>query len=97
MRVLSYLALSFASLAAEPSMQTRVFQLPVELIGGDTFKQLNELHPANPIGCQEPPPAFRPTNPEGLPGPAALRQSAKAVLLNEGIPFPTGARAEFNP
>jgi hypothetical protein len=97
MRVLSYLALSFASLAAEPSMQTRVFQLPVELIGGDTFKRLNELPAADPIGFHKPPPAFQPTNPEELAGPAALRQSAKAVLLNEGIPFPSGARAEFNP
>lgn len=97
MRLLFYFALSFASLATEPGMQTRVFQPSLELIGGDTFKRLNTTPEVNPIGFRPSPPAFQPVNPDELPGPAALRQSAKAVLLNEGIPFPAGARAEFNP
>lgn len=97
MRLLIYLVFSLSAVAAELPMKTRVFRVPVELIGGQTFKRPIDLPDVHPVGFREPLQVFEPVSPEDLPGPPALRQSAKAVLVNEGIPFPAGARAEFNP
>lgn len=94
MRALWLIALPLSAIAADEPMQTRVFPVKVELFGGHTFVRPND---PLPVGYRDPTPVFHAIGPKDLPGPPALRQSARAVLANEGITFPPGASAAFNP
>lgn len=98
MRALCCFVLFATSVSAQKDgMHTQTFPLKKELIGGDTFVRPNQLEQLNPIGFQNPRTPFEGIDPDEAVGTTAPRQTAKAVLLNEGIPFPPGATAEFNP
>lgn len=91
------LLFSLSAFAGDGDMQTRVFPLKMELIGGHTFVRPDE-EPPSFMGLRETLPLFEAVNPDQVGGSAvAMRHSAKAVLLNEGIPFPPGASASFHP
>lgn len=92
-----FLLLTTSVFAGVDGMQTRVFPLKCELIGGLTFvrPQLNRFD--SPLGFRQPRPPFVANEPLDEGGPVALRQTAKAVLMNEGIPFPPGASASYHP
>lgn len=83
--------------ADENGMQTRSFTLKNELIGGHTFVRPKQNLPLSPMGFQTPIEPFVANIPDDKNSPLALRQTATAVLLNEGIPFPPGAKATFHP
>lgn len=78
-------------------MQTRVFSLMTEWVGGYTFVREEQIEPVFPMGFEVPRTPFAAIDPDVEGGPVAIRQAAKAVLLNAGIPFPPGASASFHP
>lgn len=91
------LLLATSTLADDGGMQTRVFRLKNELIGGHVFVRPTTSEPPLLGDSQNTRAPFVAVNPDETSGPTATRQSAKAVLLDEGIPLPPGASAAFHP
>jgi|GEM_PF-3621849 len=98
MRAACFLLLfTTSSFAGVDGMQTRVFSLKNEWVGGYTFVHPDQMAQASPMGFQEPLPLFAANDPDAGGSPVLPRQTAKAVLLNEGVSFPPGASASFHP